>query len=171
MALVTSYLAIGSNLGNRIVNIKESLRLLRGINRIQVEEISPLYESFPQGGPKNQLNYFNLAVAIKTTLAPLDLLGELKAIESKLKRRNTVRWGSRTIDLDILFYGDLVFINEKLAIPHLLLHKRVFVLKPLSDIAPKFEHPLYKKSINELLENLKGKDKIIMPLDYFSWRN
>jgi len=168
MALVTSYLAIGSNLGNRMVNIKESLRLLRGINRIQVEEVSPLYESLPQGGPKNQPNYFNLAVAIKTTLSPLDLLGELKDIESKLKRRSALKWGPRTIDLDILFYGDLVFINKKLIIPHPLLHKRVFVLKPLSDIAPDFKHPIYKKSIGELLK--KQKDKI-MPLDCFSRRN
>lgn len=163
MAQVTSYLAIGSNLGNRLSNIKESLRCLRGVHRIQVEKISPIYESLAQGGPKNQPKYLNLTVKIKTELAPLDLLGELKAIERKLKRRNTLHWGPRTIDLDILFYSDIVFLNKGLSLPHQLLHKRIFVLKPLSDIAPQFMHPLYKKTIKELLKGVRDGAKKIVP--------
>jgi 2-amino-4-hydroxy-6-hydroxymethyldihydropteridine diphosphokinase len=155
MALVTSYLAIGSNLGNRIANIKKSLRYLEEAKRIHIDKISPIYESLPQGGPKNQPKYLNLTVKIKTTLTPLDLLREIKIIEKKLKRKNSIHWGPRTIDLDILFYDDLILMSKVLSIPHLLLHKRIFVLKPLSDIAPKFNHPLYKRSIKELLQEFK----------------
>lgn len=165
MAQVTSYLVIGSNLGNRVSNIKESLRCLKDIRSIQVEKISPIYESFPHGGPKNQPKYLNLTTKIKTTLAPLDLLSELKIIEKRLKRKNTVHWGPRTIDLDILFYSDLVFLNKNLSLPHPLLHKRIFALRPLSDIAPKFTHPLYKKTIKELLNGVRDDAKKIIPFN------
>ena len=156
MAQVTSYLAIGSSLGNRIANIRESLRCLKESRGIHLDKISPIYESLPQCGPRNQPNYLNLAVRIKTTLTPLDLLREIKIIEKKLKRKNSIHWGPRTIDLDILFYNDLVLISQILSIPHPLLHKRIFVLKPLSDIVPEFNHPLYKKSVSELLRGLRS---------------
>ncbi|MBL7196632.1 MAG: 2-amino-4-hydroxy-6-hydroxymethyldihydropteridine diphosphokinase [Candidatus Omnitrophica bacterium] len=162
MIPVTSYLAIGSNLGDRIINIKKSIRYLKSNQRIKFEKASRLYETPAQGGPINQPKYLNAVVKIKTTLPPLDLLEELKLIELKLKRKNMLRWGARTIDLDILFYGDFVFINDRLSIPHPFLHKRIFVLKPLSDIAPNLVHPLYKKSIKELLRKFsKGDEKVI----------
>jgi 2-amino-4-hydroxy-6-hydroxymethyldihydropteridine diphosphokinase len=120
-----------------------------------VEKISPIYETPPCGGPKNQPKYLNAAAKIQTTLTPFDLLAELKEIEIKLRRKKTVRWGARTIDLDILFYSDLVFVSDKLTIPHPLLHKRMFVLRPLCDIAPKLIHPLHGKNIKELLRGMK----------------
>ncbi|MDD5006015.1 MAG: 2-amino-4-hydroxy-6-hydroxymethyldihydropteridine diphosphokinase [Candidatus Omnitrophica bacterium] len=165
MALVTSYLAIGSNLGNRLANIKESLRYLKEINRIHIDKISPIYESSPEGGPKNQPKYLNLALKIKTALAPFDLLNELKIIEKKLKRRNKIHWGPRTIDLDILFYGDLILSSRALSLPHNLLHKRIFVLNPLVGIAPNFIHPVYNKSVKELLRGLKNGNKKIVPFN------
>ena len=165
MIPVTSYLAIGSNLGDRIVNIKKSIRYLKSNQRIKVEGVSRIYETPAQGGPKKQPRYLNAAVKIKTSLSPLDLLNELKIIELELKRSNSVRWGPRTIDLDILFYDDLVFINNRLSIPHPLMHKRIFVLKPMSEIAPHFIHPLYKKNIKDLLNELGRDDEKIIPFD------
>ena len=137
MITVTSYLGIGSNLGDRSVNIKESIRYLKLIPRISVKKASSFYETLACGGPRNQPKYLNAAVKIRTSLTPSDLLKKLKNIELKLKRRKSVRWGPRTIDLDILFYGDLVLASDKLTIPHSLLHKRIFVLKPLCEIAPR----------------------------------
>lgn len=163
MPFVTSYIAIGSNLGDRIANIKKSIEYLKLIRRVKVEKLSCLYEFPAKGGPKNQPKYLNTTVKIKTELPPFELLEELKKIESKLKRKDSVRWGPRTIDLDILFYDDLIFSNKTLSIPHNLLHKRIFVLKPLTDIAPNFIHPLYNKSIRELLKGLKNGAKKIIP--------
>jgi 2-amino-4-hydroxy-6-hydroxymethyldihydropteridine diphosphokinase len=161
MITVTSYLGIGSNLGDRINNIKESIRLIKLNRRIKVKSISSVYETSPYGGPKNQPKYLNIAIGIKTGLAPFDLLKELKEAELKLKRVKTAKWGSRTIDLDILFYGDLVFFSKTLTIPHPFLHKRAFVLRPLSDIASNLMHPLYKKSIRFFLNNLKTDERVI----------
>jgi len=165
MIPVTSYLAIGSNLGDRIVNIKKSIRYLKSNQRIKVKSVSRIYETPAQGGPKKQPQYLNTAVKIKTSLFPLDLLNELKIIELEFKRSNSVRWGPRTIDLDILFYDDLVFINNRLSIPHPLMHKRIFVLKPMSEIAPHFIHPLYKKNIEDLLNELGRDNEKIIPFD------
>lgn len=161
MITVTSYLGIGSNLGDRIANIETSIEYLRFIPRISVKKISPLYETPASGGPKNQPRFLNAAVKIQTTLTPLDLLVKLKNIESKLKRKNAVHWGPRTIDLDILFYDDLVFSSSNLSIPHPLLHKRVFVLRPLVDIAPGLMHPQYKRSIKDLLKGFKNNEAIV----------
>lgn len=165
MIPVVSYLGIGSNLGDRVINIEKSIRYLKLVTRISIEKVSTFYETPSKGGPKNQPKYLNAVAKIKTALPPLDLLNELKIIESKLKRRKAVRWGPRTIDLDILFYNGLVFINNRLSIPHPLLHKRIFVLKPLSEIAPDFVHPLYKNNIKELLRRLKKNDEKIVPFN------
>jgi len=152
MIKVTSYLGIGSNLGNKAENIESSIKYLNSIPRIEVKKKSSFYETPACGGPKNQPKYLNAAIEIKTALTPFDLLVELKKIEFKLKRKEVTHWGPRTIDLDILFYADLVFTSNKLTIPHSLLHRRYFVLKPLCDIAPNLFHPIYKKNIKELLE-------------------
>jgi len=162
MITVTSYLGIGSNLGDREANIKQSIRHLKSNRRISIKRISSFYESPACGGPKNQPKYLNAAAKIQTSLTPLELLKELKKIELKLKRKKAVQWGPRTIDLDILFYGDLLFFNRDFAVPHHLLHKRAFVLRPLSDIAPKLRHPIYKKNVKELLKRTRGKKNIVL---------
>lgn len=154
-----SYIGIGSNLGDRLLNINKSVRYLDSNKRITVKKVSHIYETFPQGGPKIQPKYLNAVAKIKTSLSPLDLLEQIKIIEKKLKRNTAVRWGPRTIDLDILFYNDLIFINDKLVIPHPLLHKRIFVLKPLCDIAADFIHPLYEKKVKTLLKENATKDE------------
>lgn len=154
MPQITAYLGIGSNLGDRSANIKRSIRYLRSNPRISVKKISRLHETTPCGGPKNQPLYLNAAVKIETSLNPFDLLQYLKTVEKRLKRRTPVRWGSRTIDLDILFFDNLVLLHRDLSLPHPLLHKRMFVLKPLSEIAAGAMHPLFKKSVRTLLGEL-----------------
>ena len=165
MRLVNSCLGIGSNLGDRLINIEKSIRYLKSNHRIRVKKISRLYESLAKGGPNGQPKYLNAAVKIKTSLSPSDLLEQIKIIEKKLKRNTTVPWGPRIIDLDILFYNDLVYISNRLIIPHPLLHKRIFVLKPLSDIAPNIIHPLRKKTVKGLLKEISYGKKTIIPFD------
>lgn len=161
MITVASYLGIGSNLGDRIANIKASIRYLESNSRISVKKISQIYESSACGGPKNQPKYLNAAVKIHTKLTPFDLLNELKNIELRLKREKTVHWGPRTIDLDILLYDSLVLLSDKLSIPHPLLHKRAFVLKPLSEITSNLIHPLLKTRIKDILKDQKSDEKTI----------
>ncbi|MFH1622811.1 MAG: 2-amino-4-hydroxy-6-hydroxymethyldihydropteridine diphosphokinase [Candidatus Omnitrophota bacterium] len=162
MVKVTSYLGIGSNLGDRAKNIQGSIKYLNSIPRIEVKEKSLLYETPACGGPKTQPKYLNATIKIRTSLSPFDLLRELKRIEFKLKRKKFALWGPRTIDLDILFYDDLILASDEFSIPHSLLHRRIFVLKPLADIAPNVMHPLYKKTIRDLLKKLYSKDEKII---------
>ena len=154
MLPVTSFLGIGSNLGDRVLNIKKALDYLRNTKGIYIFSQSNFYETLPEGGPKNQPRFLNAVIKIRTILNPFQLLERLKNIEASLKREKALKWRPRTIDLDILFYDDLVFASKELTIPHHLLHKRYFVLKPLSEIAPEFIHPFLSKSIRELFKEL-----------------
>jgi 2-amino-4-hydroxy-6-hydroxymethyldihydropteridine diphosphokinase len=131
--MVSVYLGVGSNLGNRRENIKKAVALLAGIPGIKLSKISSLYDTLPVGGPK-QRNFLNGAIKIKTNLSPLRLLGYLKGIEKNLGRKKTVKNGPRQIDLDILFYGNTLINTKELRIPHPYMFKRDFVLKPLKEI-------------------------------------
>lgn len=131
--MVSVYLGVGSNLGNRCKNIKKAMSLLEGIPGIKLSKISSLYNTLPVGGPK-QRNFLNGAIKIKTNLSPLILLENLKGIEKKLGRRKTIKNGPRQIDLDILFYGNILMNTKKLRIPHPYMFERNFVLKPLKEI-------------------------------------
>ncbi len=148
------YLGIGSNLGNRKENCLNALRLLAA-KSIGVAKQSSLYETRPWG-VIDQPEFINMAAEIMTDMPPVDLLGVLKGIEKALGREDTGRWGPRTIDLDILFYDDLVLETPDLRIPHPLMHLREFVLRPLSEIAPDKVHPVLKKTVRELLEEVDG---------------
>ena len=131
--MVTCYLGIGSNLGNRRTNIKKALEYLNKIRGVKVEKVSRLYETKAQGGPP-QGKFLNGAVKINTSLSPTTLLKKLKKIEKDLGRTNTVRFGPRTIDLDILFYGTRIIKSRTLEIPHPRMFEREFVLKPLREV-------------------------------------
>jgi len=143
------YLGIGSNLGDRGENIKSALILLEKLG-INVLRSSSIYETEPVGF-KDQDWFYNIVVKAKTELDSADVLKVIVAIESALKRDRLVKWGPRTIDIDLLFYGDLVLDKPELRIPHFYLQERRFVLAPFAEIAPDFVHPLLKKTIIELL--------------------
>jgi 2-amino-4-hydroxy-6-hydroxymethyldihydropteridine diphosphokinase len=132
--MVTCYLGIGSNLGNRRKNIRLAIQKIRTLKNTELLKISGIIESKPMGGPKNQGKFLNAAIKIKTNLTPLLLLKKLKKIEIELGRTKTVHYGPRTIDLDILFYGDRIINKKNLKIPHLKLFEREFVTKSLLEI-------------------------------------
>ncbi len=158
--MATVYLSIGSNLGDRIKNMDAALEEINAsVGRI--ERMSKIYETEPWGF--DCPNWFlNMAIRIKTHFDPLGLLAKLKETEKHLKRqpKTTEGYQSRTIDLDIIFYDNKIIELDVLTIPHKHMHKRNFVLFPMSDIAPDFIHPVLKKTIRELTENCKDETKI-----------
>jgi dihydroneopterin aldolase/2-amino-4-hydroxy-6-hydroxymethyldihydropteridine diphosphokinase len=149
----TAYIGIGSNLGDRQKNIQRAISLLRAAPQIRVTAVSSIYETKPVG-VVDQPDFLNAALSICTDRSPHDLLNDLQKIESQLKRKRTIHWGPRTIDLDILLYDDKIISSDRLIIPHPEMHKRYFVLKPLSEIAGELIHPKLNKKIKILLEEL-----------------
>jgi 2-amino-4-hydroxy-6-hydroxymethyldihydropteridine diphosphokinase len=152
MALV--YLGLGSNLGQK----EKFIRL--AISEIEkqighIEALSAFYESAPWGFESQNL-FMNACVAIETTLSPYECLHAIESIESSFGRIKKASEGymDRTIDIDILFYDQLILQEENLTIPHPLLHQRLFVLNPLAEIAPKLMHPTFNKSIESLLKQI-----------------
>jgi 2-amino-4-hydroxy-6-hydroxymethyldihydropteridine diphosphokinase len=144
----TVYLALGTNLGDRMANLRAAITALPPFVRILA--CSPVYETEPWGFT-NQPAFLNQAIAGETDLSPADLLVHLKRLETTLGRRPTFRYGPRQIDIDILFYDDLILESPALVLPHPRLHERAFVLAPLADIAPNLLHPQLGKSVHELL--------------------
>jgi 2-amino-4-hydroxy-6-hydroxymethyldihydropteridine diphosphokinase len=132
-----AYIGIGSNLGDRIGNIIESLRLMNNISGITVLRASPIYETEPVDFCQ-QPNFLNAVVEINTNLTPHELLKELQNIEKRLGRVRTVPKGPRTIDLDILLYDDVLISTHDLTIPHPRMWQRLFVLEPLKELRPDF---------------------------------
>jgi len=147
-----AYIGIGSNLGNRQENCLHAIELLQE-KGIIVTKRSSLYETAPWG-VKDQPPFLNMTIEIETELEPKVLLRILKDVEKKLGRKKSLKWGPRIIDLDILLVDDLISDGDDLKIPHPLMHKRDFVLRPLCEIAPDVKHPLLKLSIDELLQKL-----------------
>jgi 3-oxoacyl-[acyl-carrier protein] reductase len=154
--MTTAYLGLGSNLGDRGAFLDRALAALRQTDGIEVTRVSPVYETKPVGGPPGQGFYFNAVAELQTTLSAHDLLNVLLCVERELGRVRTERDGPRTIDLDLLLYGDLVHADERLTVPHPRLHERLFVLQPLAVLAPGFIHPVLRTSISDLLANLLG---------------
>jgi 2-amino-4-hydroxy-6-hydroxymethyldihydropteridine diphosphokinase len=151
MAVV--YVAIGSNLGKRIATLELALGRMVVGGKIVLVDKSPYYETAPEG-LKDQPPFVNAVLRLQTDLTPRELLHRLQGIEESLGRRRGIRWGPRTIDLDLLLYDDIILKEESLEIPHPRMHERRFVLEPLCDIAPEVMHPLLKKTAKELLKGL-----------------
>src|SRR5208337_1788942 len=148
--MVTVYIGIGSNMGDRRANCVHAVKLMNE-SGIMVTKESSLYETKPWG-LKEQPMFINMAVIAETDLTPERLLTVLKCIEKKMGRQKTACWGPRCIDLDILFYEDSIITERDICIPHPLLHQRDFVLLPLSEIAPDKWHPVLKKTVRQLTE-------------------
>ncbi|GAB4503331.1 MAG: 2-amino-4-hydroxy-6-hydroxymethyldihydropteridine diphosphokinase [Anaerolineales bacterium] len=142
------YLALGTNLGNRLSNLRMAIHSLPP--QVQVVAESRVYET-PPWGYTDQPPFLNMAIRAETDLPPAALLAYLKHIETQMGREKSMRWGPRLIDLDILFYDDLTLESPGLVIPHPHLHERGFVLAPLADLAPELEHPSLRRRIRDLL--------------------
>ncbi len=145
------FIGLGANIGPVGENL---VRAVRGVGKFAtLIACSSLYRSAPIG-PRNQPEFTNAVVKIGTELSPLELLACLKELEKRIGRRKTERWGPRTIDLDILFYEDLVMDTESLVIPHPEAHKRKFVLEPLLEIEPDARHPVKNRRLRDVCSEL-----------------
>lgn len=152
-------IGIGSNVGNKINNIKSAIASVNNLADSKVEKVSSLYETLPFGDVK-QNNFFNAVIKIFTTLNPKELFTELKNIEQKLGRIKREKWGPREIDLDILLFNDLIISDEIITLPHKGIIYRDFVMIPLIEIEPDLIHPVFNKKIFEFVTELKTKNII-----------
>jgi len=149
------FLALGSNMGNRLANLKAAISNLTP--QMAVKNKSSVYET-PPWGFTEQAPFLNQVIMVNTYLAPKALLSHLKRLEVALGRVPNFQNGPRLIDIDILFYDDLVTDTPPLVIPHPRLHERAFVLVPLAEIAPDLVHPVLGKPVHELLDKLDRSD-------------
>lgn len=158
----TVYLALGTNLGDKQTNLRAARRALSPA--VTLRACSPIYRT-PPWGYTNQADFLNQVVCGDTQLAPLDLLAFLKTMEHNLGRMPTFRYGPRVIDVDILFYDDLVLQSGPLSIPHPRLHERAFVLVPLADLAPDLRHPALGLTVRALLAavDTRGVERLDLP--------
>jgi 2-amino-4-hydroxy-6-hydroxymethyldihydropteridine diphosphokinase len=171
------FLSLGANLGDRVEQLREALRRLTATDEIRLLEVSRLYETEPwENTPGHLIGragwFLNCVVAIETPLPPVALLGRVQAIELALGRvratasPEAARYEPRTLDIDILLYGEqIISTPDDLHIPHLLMHERGFVLRPLADLAPELEHPVLYETVRDLLEGLEDPHQVI-PADF-----
>ncbi|WP_299686895.1 2-amino-4-hydroxy-6-hydroxymethyldihydropteridine diphosphokinase [uncultured Vibrio sp.] len=153
--MITAYIAVGSNLADPVSQANLAIETLKNLPRSTFVATSQLYSSTPMG-PQNQPDYINAVVAIQTELTPIELLDCTQAIELEQGRvRKDERWGPRTLDLDIVLYGNEVIDSERLTVPHYGMKEREFVLYPLAEIAPSLQLP----DGTELTDLLKIIDK------------
>lgn len=151
------YLGLGSNIGKRVAHLNEAIARLNAHDNITVTRESSIIETEPYGNI-NQDKFLNMCIEIETNLTPVSLLETVLDIEQQMGRIRIVDWGPRNIDIDILLYEDLEIALEDLEIPHAEMHKRLFVLEPLAEIAPNREHPTMGVTIKTLLQQLQNED-------------
>ena len=148
----TVYIGLGSNLGDRVANLRAAINAIQHLG--DSIEISTVYETEPFGVDENQPKYLNMVVVIRTNLIPTDLLSEFLDIERAHGRTRNHPNESRTLDIDILMYGDRVLDTPELVLPHPRMHERAFVMLPLSEIAPQAVHPTLKITASEIAVEL-----------------
>jgi len=153
-APVTTYIALGANLGDRAQNLRDALKQLDAISAVRVVAVSSFLENPAVGGPADSPPFLNAAAEVSTMLSAANLLERLLQIERALGRERREKWGPRTIDLDLLLYGNEVIDTQDLIVPHPRLHERRFVLQPLAEIAPNLLVPGVNRTVSELLRAL-----------------
>jgi len=156
------YIGLGSNLGDRKANLREAEEKLSALPATRIVKASSLYESEPHGNAKTW--FVNSVLQLETEFEADELLKRTKAIEATMGRKRVKgkRWGSRIIDLDLLLFDNQTVAKRSLKIPHPEMHKRRFVLLPLSELAPHITHPQHGSTISELLGGLKDPKKIVL---------
>ena len=162
----TVYLSLGSNVGDRVQNLREAVAKICEIG--DVVAVSSLYETEPVEFTE-QSWFLNCAVAITTNLAPQELMSRLLEIEREMGRERTVKKGPRTIDIDIVLFGNQVIEMPELRVPHPAMHERRFVLEPLEEIAAEARHPVLRKSVRELLKELPADDAVVTRIEGAEW--
>ncbi len=160
------FLSIGSNLGNKVLNLNNAIAELKKHDAIEVIDVSDFYKTEPQNYA-DQDWFVNAAIKIETCMDPDTLLKELKIIEKKLDQDGKpFRFGPRVIDLDIVYFGDEIFKSDQLEIPHPRMHERCFVLIPICDIGAQTIHPVFNQRSDELLKKIeKQETQKVMRLD------
>lgn len=158
----TAVIAFGSNLGDETSVFHETCSRLVALKHVDSLNASRLHRTKPVGGPADQPDYLNAAIRLDTALTATELHLQLRNIETELGRQRRVRWGPRTIDLDLLLFGDQRIETETLTIPHPRMTFRRFVLEPASEIGPELFHPVAQLTIAELLEHLNQKPNSIL---------
>ena len=156
--ITTAYIALGSNVGDREGHLQAALAALRQQPGIRVMAVSRFWQTAPVGGPPGQDDFLNAAAQVETNLPPHDLMNLLLTIEQNQGRLRQERYGPRTLDLDLLLYGNSVLNEPGLSLPHPRMHERAFVLGPLAEIEPTLKHPVFHQSVVELLAGLRGQD-------------
>lgn len=151
----TTYIALGSNIGDSETYLNEAVEKIGQIPTCTVEKVSSYLVTEPYG-VTDQPDFLNACLKLRTLLYPEELLKELNRIEKEAGRERIIHWGPRTLDLDILLYDDIVLEEDDLCIPHVEMHKRSFVLEPLAEIAPYKRHPVYGKTVREMLEEIQA---------------
>jgi len=150
-----AYVALGSNMGDSKVHLDGAVEALKSDEKVRVRKVADYIITKPYGGVE-QDDFVNSAVAIETLYSPEELLYKLHEIEAAHARERIIHWGPRTLDLDILLYEELVMDTQDLTIPHKDMHNREFVLKPMAQIAPYEMHPLFGKTMAQMLSNIKN---------------
>ncbi|MCD1261859.1 2-amino-4-hydroxy-6-hydroxymethyldihydropteridine diphosphokinase [Paenibacillus athensensis] len=157
---VTAYVALGSNIGDREAYLRQAIDALSRRDGIEVAALSAMYETEPVGYV-DQAAFLNMVIELSTSLPPEQLLLAMQGIESSLGRTRDVHWGPRTVDLDLLLYGDIQLTAPDLIIPHPRMQERAFVLIPLADVLQQRQAGLLA-SITEQLERLEGKEGVTL---------
>jgi 2-amino-4-hydroxy-6-hydroxymethyldihydropteridine diphosphokinase len=152
------YISVGSNIGDRLQNCRQGITALTRSSKSRVVAQSRIYVTEPVDY-EDQDWFINMMIKLETALEPLELLDQIKTIQRAAgRKRDIIKYGPRILDLDIIFFDDLVIDSERLVVPHPRMHQRRFVLRPICDIDPDIMHPLLKKTMQSLLDHL-GEDE------------
>jgi len=160
--MVTAYLGVGSNLGNRLAFLRGGRDSLVSRFEITLRRASGVYETEAVGGPADNPPFLNAVLEVETSLSPRELLAACLAVEDEFGRTRPMEWAPRTLDIDLLLYGEALVDEADLQIPHPRLHERAFVLAPLREIAPDLMHPCLHKTIAALADDLAASPAVVL---------